>query len=353
VTVGRPGHAGGKHRICCCVHVYLDVTPWAEGAASLFLASLLDRESVDFKWEPTVRVMRKIRTELLEIAFEEGGPKDGPAVMILHGWPDAPCGWDSIASRLQAEGWRTVIPYLRGSGPTSFLSEETPRVGSGVALAQDAIDLADALGLGRFAVVGHDWGARAAYTLAALFPERISSVSALALGYQPGGFFKVPSFEQSKRFWYQWFLCVDGGAEKVREDPVGFARIQWETWSPEGWFDEVEFAKTAESFSNPDWVSITLNAYRARWRDDEVRDSRYEDGQRRLEKVELISAPTLMIQGVDDCCDPPSESEGLERYFAGGYHRLLLEGVGHFPHREAPDIVADLIVNHLREKGSR
>ena len=297
--------------------------------------------------------MRKIRTELLEIAFEEGGPKDGPAVMILHGWPDAPCGWDSIASRLQAEGWRTVIPYLRGSGPTSFLSEETPRVGSGVALAQDAIDLADALGLGRFAVVGHDWGARAAYTLAALFPERISSVSALALGYQPGGRFKVPSFEQSRKFWYQWFLCVDGGAEKVREDPVGFARIQWETWSPEGWFDEVEFAKTAESFSNPDWVSITLNAYRARWRDDEVRDSRYEDGQRRLEKVELISAPTLMIQGVDDCCDPPSESEGLERYFAGGYHRLLLEGVGHFPHREAPDIVADLIVNHLREKGSR
>ncbi len=297
--------------------------------------------------------MRKIRTELLEIAFEEGGPEDGPVVLILHGWPDAPCGWDSIVSRLQAEGWRTVIPYLRGSGPTSFLSEETPRVGSGVALAQDAIDLADALGLGRFAVVGHDWGARAAYTLAALFPARISSVSALALGYQPGGFFKVPSFEQSRKFWYQWFMCVDGGAEKVREDPVGFARIQWETWSPEGWFDEAEFTKTAESFSNSDWISITLNAYRARWLDGEVRDSRYEDGQRRLEKVELISAPTLMIQGVDDRCDPPSESEGLERYFAGGYHRLLLEGVGHFPHREAPGIVADVIVNHLREKGSR
>src|SRR5271169_1080414 len=107
------------------------------------------------------RVMRKIRTELLEIAFDDDGPKDGPTVMILHGWPDAPCGWDPIAMRLRAEGWRTVIPYLRGSGPTRFLSEETPRVGSGVALAQDAIDLADALGLGRFAVVGHDWGARA------------------------------------------------------------------------------------------------------------------------------------------------------------------------------------------------
>jgi pimeloyl-ACP methyl ester carboxylesterase len=300
-----------------------------------------------------MRNIRTIRTEVLEIAFEEGGPEDGPAVLILHGWPDAPRGWDFIASRLQAEGWRTVAPYLRGSGPTRFLSEETPRVGSGVALAQDAIDLADALGLDRFAVIGHDWGARAAYILAALFPDRISSVSALALGYQPRGRFEVPSFEQSRRFWYQWFMCVDGGAEKVRVDPVGFARIQWDTWSPAGWFDEAEFAKTAGSFSNPDWVSITLNAYRARWRDGEAQDARYEDEQRRLEKVEVISTPTLMIQGADDYCDPPSESEGRERYFVGGYHRLLLEGVGHFPHREAPDIVADSIVNHLQEKGTR
>jgi pimeloyl-ACP methyl ester carboxylesterase len=297
--------------------------------------------------------MRKIRTELLEIAFEEGGPEEGPVVLILHGWPDAPCGWELTASRLRAEGWRTVVPYLRGSGPTRFLSGETPRVGSGIALAQDAIDLADSLGLDRFAVVGHDWGARAAYTLAALFPDRISSVSALALGYQPRGRFEVPSFEQSRRHWYQWFVCVDGGAERVGADPVGFARIQWDTWSPAGWFDETEFARTAESFSNPDWVSITLNAYRARWHDGEAQDSRYVAMQQRLHEVERISTPTLMIQGTEDRCDRPSESEGLEQYFVGDYRRVLLDGVGHFPHREAPDIVADVIVNHLREKGLR
>jgi pimeloyl-ACP methyl ester carboxylesterase len=297
--------------------------------------------------------MRKIQTGVLEIAVEDSGPADAPAVVMLHGWPDAPRGWNLIASRLQAEGWRTIIPYLRGSGPTRFLSEETPRVGYGVALAQDAIDLADVMGLDRFAVIGHDWGARAAYTLAALLPDRISSVSALALGYQPGGRFKVPSFEQSKNFWYQWFLCVDGGAEKVRDDPTGFARIQWETWSPAGWFSEAEFLKNSESFSNPDWVAITLNAYRSRWREDEAWDPRYDDGLRRLEDTEMISTPTLMIQGADDHCDPPSESEGQEKYFVGGYHRVLLEGVGHFPHREAPGVVADAIVNHLREKVSR
>jgi pimeloyl-ACP methyl ester carboxylesterase len=294
--------------------------------------------------------MRTIRTELLEIAFEEGGPENGPPILLLHGWPDAPRGWEPIASRLNAEGWRTIAPYLRGSGPTKFLSEATPRVGAGVALAQDAIDLVESLGLERFAVVGHDWGARIAYTLAALFPERVTTVAALALAYQPRGVFTIPSFNQARRFWYQWFLCVDGGAAKVEADPVGFARIQWDTWSPAGWFDEAEFGRTAEAFSNRDWAAISANAYRARWREGEAWDARYDSLQRRLGEVQSISTPTLMIQGVSDFCDAPSESEGREAYFAGGYERLLLEGVGHFPHREAPDAVATAVLRHLNAK---
>ena len=292
--------------------------------------------------------MNSIRTPFLEIAFHDEGPKDGIPVMLLHGWPDAPRGWDGVARSLRAAGWRTIVPYLRGSSPTRFLSENTPRFGAGVALAQDAIDLADALGLDRFAVVGHDWGARAAYAIAALYPERLSAVVALALGFQPRGVFRIPDFKQSKRFWYQWFLCIDGGREAVRRDPVGFARIQWDTWSPPGWYDENEFAATSESFSRPDWVAITLNAYRARWLPGEVMDSHYDLLQQRLGGVELLSTPTLMIQGESDFCDDPKESEGDGKYFAGGYHRLVLEGVGHFPHREAPVVVAEAIVGYFR-----
>ena len=291
--------------------------------------------------------MRTVRTEVLEIAYEEGGPQNGPPVLLLHGWPDAPCGWRAISQRLHAEGWRTVAPYLRGSGPTKFLSYETPRVGAGVALAQDAIDLVDRLGFNRFAVVGHDWGARTAYTLAALFPQRITTLSALALAYQPRGLFKIPPFDQARRFWYQWFLCVDGGMSKFQDDPVGFARLQWETWSPPGWFDDAKFAKTAESFSNPDWVTITRNVYRSRWREGEAWDPRYDSLQRKLQDVNVISTPTLMIQGESDFCDAPSQSEGLEAHFTGGYQRILLNGIGHFPHREAPDTVANHILHHL------
>ena len=291
--------------------------------------------------------MNRIRTDILEIAFEEGGPPDGIPVLLLHGWPDSPRGWNEVSRRLQAEGYRTIAPYLRGSTPTRFLSKDTPRVGAGVALAQDAIDLIDALGIDNFAVLGHDWGAREAYILAALFPERVMAIAALALAYQPRGTFRVPSFDQSRRFWYQWFMCTDGGAAAVRKDPIGFARIQWETWSPSGWFDTAEFARTAESFSSPDWVAITLNAYRARWLQGEAWDSRYDALQNRLGEVEYLATPTVMIQGLSDYCDSPDESDGLEAFFTGGYRRVVLESVGHFPHREAPGLIADAVLDHF------
>ena len=295
--------------------------------------------------------MASLRTDRLDIEVELGGPEAGPAVLLVHGWPDAPRGLAPLSRRLQASGWRTVTPYLRGCGPTRFRSDATPRDGSGVALAQDAIDLADGLGLSRFALVGHDWGARAAYTVAALFPERVSGIAALALAYQPGGRFEMPDFAQARAFWYQWLMSVDAGADAVAADPVGFARIQWDTWSPPGWFDDVEFAATAESFRNPDWVAITLHAYRSRFLAGEASDPAYDGLRHRLAATETISTPTLMIQGGDDRCDRPDASAGQADRFTGSYRRVVLDGVGHFPHREAPDAVADAVLEHLGEHG--
>jgi pimeloyl-ACP methyl ester carboxylesterase len=291
--------------------------------------------------------MQVVRTGVLDVSYEVSGPEAGAIVLMLHGWPDAAGGWAAVAGRLNAAGYRTVIPDLRGSGATRFLSADTPRDGHAVALAQDAIDLADGLGLREFAVVGHDWGARTAYTLAALAPERITSISALALAYQPRGEFTMPAFGQARAFWYQWLMYVDAGVDAIRHDPIGFARIQWDTWSPPGWFGEDEFARTALSFTNPDWVDVTRSAYCARFRSDEPRDPRYDPHRARLRQVEQLATRTLMIQGGSDYCDEPTTSEGLERWFTGGYRRVVLEGVGHFPHREAAEDVADLVLAHL------
>jgi pimeloyl-ACP methyl ester carboxylesterase len=142
-------------------------------------------------------------------------------------------------------------------------------------------------------------------------------------------------------------MHLDAGADAVARDPIAFARIQWDTWSPSGWFDDTEFEATAQSFLNPDWVAITLSGYRSRFLPDEPRDSRYDRLTRRLVQTEEIATPTLMIQGAEDRCDLPPGSANLERYFTGGYERLLLDGVGHFPHRESPDSVAQISDQHL------
>ena len=291
--------------------------------------------------------MPTVTTEVLELAYAESGDPDGAPVLLLHGWPDAARGWASVAARLGEAGHRVLLPDGRGTGGTRFRDPGTVRDATAVALAQDVVDLAEALGLERFAVVGHDWGARVAYVLAALVPERLSSITALALAYQPRGEFRFPSFGQAQNFWYQWLMYLDAGAEAVRADPVGFARRQWETWSPPGWWDEAELEATAEAaFRHPDWVATTLNGYRSRFLADEPVDPRYAGLRARVAAVEHLTVPTLMVQGGADACDPPSESEGLEGFF-DDYRRVVLDGVGHFPQREAAGPVADLVLAHL------
>jgi pimeloyl-ACP methyl ester carboxylesterase len=301
---------------------------------------------------PASGMTQQIATSVLDVGYLEAGPADGPAVLLLHGWPDDVRGWRTVAPPLNAAGFRTLTPYLRGCGSTRFLSAATQRDGRGVALAQDAIDLMDALHIERFAVVGHDWGARAAYTLAALWPHRVTHIAALGLAYQPHGANVLPPFSQARQFWYQWFMTLDQGADAVRQDPRGFARIQWDTWSPPGWFDDAGFDETAASFDDRAWADITLNAYRSRWQltPAEPVDPRYDALQNRLAAVDTLATPTLMIQGGDDRCDEPSSSADQAQYFSGPYDRVVLDGIGHFPAREAPAAVADAVLAHLRAR---
>lgn len=289
--------------------------------------------------------MPTVATPVLDLDYSDEGA--GQPVILVHGWPDAARGWDEVAAGLLASRYRVVVPSLRGSGSTRFRDGSTVRDGTGVALAQDVLDLADDLGLDRFAVVGHDWGARAAYTLAAVAPERLTSITALALAYQPRGVFEMPgTFREARLFWYQWLMFLDAGVEAITADPVAFAREQWDTWSPPGWYDPAEFEATAESFRNPDWVPVTRQAYRSRFLPQEPTDPRYDELRRRVADTERITVPTLMIHGAADTCDPPETSEGQERFF-DSYRRVVIPGAGHFPHREAPEAVLAAVCAHL------
>jgi pimeloyl-ACP methyl ester carboxylesterase len=290
---------------------------------------------------------RHVTTPTLDIAYADTGPAEAPVVVLLHGWPDAARSWSAVADRLNAAGYRTVVPELRGAGGTRFLQADAVRDGSAVALVKDAIDLADALGIDQFDLVGHDWGARAAYSAAALYPKRVRRIAALSVGFQPAGVFELPDFAQARRYWYQWFMSLDDGPKKVAADPKGFARIQWDTWAPAGWFQEAEFEASARAFENPDWVAITLNAYRRRYRKDEASDAALKPLYDKLATVHTLATPTLVIHGGADTCTDESTSAGQEGHFTGGYRRVVIDGVGHFPQREAPDAVADAVIAHL------
>jgi pimeloyl-ACP methyl ester carboxylesterase len=285
-------------------------------------------------------------TPLLDIAYETGGPSNGPPLLLLHGWPDDVHAFDHVAPALQAAGYRTFTPYLRGFGPTKFLSATTMRSGQIAAMAQDVLDLADHLKLDRFAIVGHDWGARIAYVLASVFPERVTRIAALSVGWQPGGL-AMPDLHQAQHYWYQWFMATERGAETVRTSGRAFARYQWKTWGPYGWFAEADFETTAQSFANPDWPKITLHSYRVRW-GEAAPDPRYAALEQKALEAKAIAVPTLMIQGGADNCTLPQTTENKEAFFKGPYRRHVLAGVGHFPPREAPQAVNELLLDFLK-----
>jgi pimeloyl-ACP methyl ester carboxylesterase len=289
-----------------------------------------------------------VTTPTLRIAYEAGGPSDAFPVLLLHGWPDDIRTFDHVVPVLQAAGFRTIAPYLRGFGDTTFVSADVMRSGEIVAMAQDAIDLADALELGKFAVIGHDWGARIAYALAITVPQRVTRMVTIAVGWQPGEL-PTPALKQAQAYWYQWFMATERGRESVRRNGKAFARIQWDNWSPPGWFDDAVFARTAKSFENPDWPDITWHSYSVRWGEAD-KDPRYAELDHRVHAARSISVPTLMIQGASDAVTLPESTENKDKFFTGGYVRHVIPGIGHFPTREAPETVNKLILDFLQAR---
>lgn len=298
----------------------------------------------------TENITGSVRTSGLEVSYEERGAPGNTPVVLVHGFPDDARSWDAVARALAATGHRTLAPYLRGFGPTRFLSDDIPRSGQPAALAQDLVEFVDAVGLERFVLVGHDWGATAAQAVAALHPERVRLVSFLgySVTWDAGG--GPPSYAQLHALWYQFLLNSGLGEGVLRADRRGFCRYLWEAWSPTWRFSEEEFGAAASSFDNPDFVEVVLHAYRygspfGSSGDEVPADPRYADLEERLSAGLPIPVPTIVLQGADDGLEAggpgPSPSD---RLFTGGFARRVVEGAGHFPHRENPSAVVEAVL---------
>ena len=288
--------------------------------------------------------MKTILTATLEIAYQDSGPADGPAVILMHGFPDDVHAYDGVVPALAAAGRRVIVPYLRGYGPTRFLDPTTPRSGQQGALGQDLLSLMDGLDLQRAVLAGYDWGGRAACIVAALWPDRVTglvsvggyNIQNIATALQPA------SPDAEYRCWYQWYFHTERGRAGLSVNRRPFCRKLWELWSPNYRFDDAQYERTAESFENPDFVEVAIHSYRHRYGAAEG-DPAFEEIEAELARQPVITVPTIVLHGECDGVSPAQSSDLHHRFFTGSYQRRVVPIAGHFLPREAPEAVVQAV----------
>jgi pimeloyl-ACP methyl ester carboxylesterase len=290
--------------------------------------------------------LKQIDAGALNVGYAEVGPAGGRAVILLHGWPYDIHSYVDVAPSLAASGYRVIVPYLRGYGPTRFLLGETFRNGQPSALALDIVALLDALKIEKAILGGFDWGARTADIIAALWPERckaLVSVSGYLIGSQEAGRMPLPP-KAELEWWYQFYFATErgrAGYDKYRHD---FSKLIWQLASPKWSFDDATFDRSAASFDNPDHVSIVIHNYR--WRLGLADGERkYDELEKRLAEGPVITVPTITMEG-DANGAPHPDASSYAKKFSGKYaHRIITGGIGHNLPQEAPQAFAKAVVD--------
>ncbi len=282
-------------------------------------------------------MMKRVEAGVLSVAYEEAGPTAGAPVLLLHGFPYDPHAYDDVAPLLAEAGCRVLVPYLRGYGPTRFLSDSTLRSGQQAVLGHDLLALMNALGIERGVVAGYDWGGRAACVVSALWPERVRGlVSGGGYNIQdiPGAL-KPQAPEREMALWYQYYFHSERGRAGLQAHRYELGKLLWRLWSPSWRFDEATYARTAASFENPDFVAVVVHSYRHRFA-LVPGDPTVEDTERRLAAQPPITVPAITLHGSDNGISPVASSERHRQHFTGAYERRVLPGVGHNLPQEAP-----------------
>jgi pimeloyl-ACP methyl ester carboxylesterase len=289
--------------------------------------------------------IKQIDAGVLNVAYAEAGPADGKPVILLHGWPYDIYSFVEVTPILAAKGFRVIVPYVRGYGPTRFLSTDTFRNGQPSAVALDTIALMDALKIEKATLAGFDWGARTADIVAALWPQRckgLVSVSGYLIGSQASGKLPLPP-KAELQWWYQFYFATERGRAGYDKNRHDFNKLIWQLASPKWNFDDATFDRSAESFNNPDHVDIVIHNYR--WRQGLAQgEAKYDELEQKLAESPAITVPTITMEG-DANGAPHPDPSAYAKKFTGKYeHRTISGGVGHDLPQEAPQAFADAVV---------
>jgi len=275
----------------------------------------------------------EVRANGLRFATLEMG--DGPLVLCLHGFPDHARSFRHQLPVLAKAGFRAVAPYMRGYAPS-----DAPADGpyQSAALAEDAAAMVHALGYERAALLGHDWGAVAAYGAAILAPDRVSRLVTAAVPHGPAlptAF--LTSYEQQRRSWYMFFFQTPLAEMALAHDNFRFVERLWSDWSP-GWaWPAEEMAALQETFAQPGVASAALAYYRHTF-NPALQHAQLATQQARIQ-MEAVPTPTLFFHGALDGCIGVDLADGMSALFPAGLETVIVPDAGHFVHQERPDII--------------
>ena len=293
--------------------------------------------------------VKMIEAGVLKVAYLERGPADGPAVLLLHGFPYDVHAYDDVARRLADAGCRCVIPWLRGYGATRFLDPATLRSGEQAALGADLLALLDALKIERAVLAGYDWGGRAACVVAALWPDRVTGLVSGDPGYNIQDIAKAntPASPQAeRRLWYQYYMHGERGHAGLSVHREAFCRLLWEQWSPSWAFDDATYNASAAAFENTDFVEVVIHSYRHRF-GLVPGDPAYAHIEQALAQRPAIEVPSVILSGADDGVSSRRDDAAAILGFSGPVRRQVLPGVGHNVPQEAPAAFAEAVLSVL------
>ncbi|MFI6739319.1 alpha/beta fold hydrolase [Nonomuraea sp. NPDC050451] len=292
--------------------------------------------------------LKQVKAGLLDIGYAEAGPAHGPVVICLHGWPYDIHSFVDVAPLLAAQGYRVIVPYLRGHGTTRFLSAKTFRNAQQSAIALDIIALMDALKIEKAVLAGFDWGSRTADIIAALWPQRckaLVSVSGYLITNLEANLSPLPP-KAEYAWWYQYYFATERGklAMENKDKRHDLTRLVWDTVSPTWDFDDATFERTAAAFENPDYAAIVIHNYR--WRLSLADGERRYDGlEKRLAARPVIKVPTITLDAERDPFTAPGDGSSYREMFTGAYEHRTLAGIGHNLPQEAPAAFAKAVVD--------
>lgn len=290
---------------------------------------------------------RSVSTRTLTLAYESINDDADTAVVLLHGFPYDVRAYDEVVTILSEKGLRVIVPHLRGFGATQFLDPATLRSGQQGALAQDLVDLLDALGIEKAVLAGYDWGGRAACIVSAIFPERVIglvsvdgyNIQDLATAQEPAS----PAEEAT--YWYQYYFQTERGRRGLEQNRDELCQLLWLNWSPTWKHAASAFPQSRASLHNPDFVEVVVHSYRHRY-GTAPGDDRYQDIEDRLLAQPNISVPTIVLDGAADGVGV-SSAEADSHKFVGPYEFRTLEGIGHNTPQEAPEEFARATIDVL------